>query len=456
VTPRNSVPNARPRPAITLGLVSLGCPKNLIDSEKALAALEARGARFTEDLAAAQAVIVNTCGFIDDAKEESIDAVLEVAGLRRRGRLKHLVVAGCLSQRYGAELGRELPEADLIVGLLDGNAASLIAEFLGLPSAERLVRPAAAPTLERHLLTPPHTAYLRVAEGCDNRCAYCAIPDIRGPLRSRPMNAILAEARALSAAGAVELNIVGEDTTAYGSDAGGPSRTPELLRKLNAVEGIRWIRVLYTHPAHYTDDFIEAVAGLEKVLPYLDIPIQHASTRVLRRMGRKVTRTGLERLIRRLRRAIPGLVLRSTAIVGFPGETREDFAVLESFLAEVRFERLGAFLYSPEEGTRAVRMKGRVRRDVARRRLDRLMRLQAEITFAWNKGRVGEVVESIIDDVPPTSGPPWAVGRTTADAPEVDGKVAVYDPERRLRAGDIVGVRVTGAAGYDLVGEPAV
>jgi len=430
-------PHEHPRVAI----LTLGCAKNLVDSEHIASLVEAAGAEVCADPARASVVVVNTCGFIEAAKQESIDAVLEVSALKEAGGLRTLIVTGCLSQRYGEELKRLLPEADVLMGIDPEGAARAALQALGLASP-----PVCNP--RAHRLTPRAWTYLRISEGCDNRCAYCAIPSIRGPLASRPLEEVVREARGLIESGAREINIIAQDTTAYGADRG-PQELHELLRRLCALDGDFWLRLLYTHPAHYYDELIAVLAGEPRICPYLDIPLQHVSDRILKRMGRKVSRRDIERLIETLRARIPALTLRTTFMVGFPGETDNEFRELLEFVEAMRFDRLGAFAYSQEEGTRAARMGGQVPQRQRRERYHLLMALQADIARELAAARVGERTRALVEEGA-RKDRPWAVARGPREAPDTDPVILVRDAPR-LKPGDVAEVEIVGSDGYDCV-----
>ena len=443
------VRSARTFPA-TFAFVSLGCPKNLVDSERALAALTAAGLPLTDDPGEADAIVINTCGFIQDAVDESTEVIEQALALRREGSCRRVVVVGCLSQRFGPGDLLPLRQADALFGVLDAGTVKALVEYL----RQELVGgpPAEEPGLDpftRLRLTPHHFAYLRVSEGCENRCRYCVIPDIRGPLRSRPLDELVAEARHLVADGAVELCLVAEDTTSYGRDCSGQTELAALIRSLAAIDGLRWLRLLYTHPAHFTDELIETLAAEPKVCRYVDLPIQHAADRILASMGRGVTQAGIRRLIARLREVLPGLFLRTTVIVGFPGETEAHFQELLDFLSEVRFERLGAFAYSRERGTPAYDLPDQVPEEERERRRSAVMGLQQTIAFAFNSTLLGQRLAAIVDSPAPPGTSYW-LGRTYGDAPDVDGMVYLSGDD--LAPGDIWEVSIVGTRGYDLVG----
>ncbi|MBI4551056.1 MAG: 30S ribosomal protein S12 methylthiotransferase RimO [Candidatus Latescibacteria bacterium] len=437
----------------TIGLASLGCSKNLVDSEVMLGLLTQAGYEVTHDYRDADVIIVNTCAFIGPAKEESINTILELAKFKEDGRCAALVVTGCLAQRYSKDLVAELPEVDAVIGVDQyPHIVSVLERLPGRPGAAlRAVERRPLPTdysFPRVVTTPPHSVYLKIAEGCDRRCTFCIIPAIRGRQRSRTIESIIAEARQLAEQGAKELNLISQDTTWYGKDLPEPADLPALLRALNQVDGIRWIRPLYNHPVRFTDDLIDTIAQLDHVCNYIDMPLQHITDRMLTAMNRETTRRETVRLIGRMRASIHGLALRTTFIVGFPGETDEDFEELYDFVAETRFDRLGVFPYSPEEGTPAVRYPDQVPDDVTQERRARLMELQREISLARNQAYVGRSVEVLVDEVNPTDG--TAVGRTEADAPEVDNEVLLTGAG--LTPGDFVRATIIDALEYDLVG----
>ena len=439
--------------AIKVGMVSLGCAKNRVDGEMMMASLQDAGYQLCDDAALADVAIVNTCGFIEDAKKESIEEILELAKLKSEGRIKKIVVTGCLAERYQKEILKELPEADAVVGI---GANSSIAELIGRMLGGE--RPEAFPPKEQLPLSgervqsvPSYFAYLKIAEGCDNRCAYCAIPMIRGRYRSRPMDNIIEEARALARNGAKELILIAQDTTRYGKDLYGRLALPELLDRLCEIDGLRWIRLLYCYPDGITDELLSTMARQEKIVKYIDLPLQHASGRVLRRMNRAGNRAELTALIRRMREAVPGLTLRTTLITGFPGETEEDFTELAEFVREIRFERLGCFVYSQEEGTPAALMPDQIDEELRRRRMDIIMELQMGIMAEQCEGRIGETVTVLTEGFDR-----WAdcyFGRSQQDAPEIDGKVFFTAPGKKPHFGQFVQVKVTDCMDCDLTGE---
>jgi ribosomal protein S12 methylthiotransferase len=421
-------------------LTSLGCAKNLVDAERLLGRLAAAGAVVGAAPEEADVIIVNTCGFIRPAKEESLATILDYARLKEEGSCRKLLVMGCLAERYSKELREGLPEADGVFGLDQDEA---IVRACGLD-------PRRGRDADRLVVTPRHTAYLQIADGCDNRCAYCAIPTIRGPFRSRPAEEVLAEAERLVANGARELVLIGQDTTLYGTDLPKPVAIHELLARLAEIRDLRWIRLLYTHPAHFTPELVEAYASLPKLCPYVDLPLQHLNDEILRRMGRRVTQAHCLGLIERLRAAVPGVAIRTTFLVGFPGETRDQFNGLLDLVKEIRFDHLGAFAYSREEGTRATRMRAQVSERAKSRRLRDLMLAQQEIAFARNRAMKGEVLEVVIDA--PASKKGVFIARSRTQAPDVDS--VTYVRGRNLRPGDFLEVKITGSRGYDLLGQP--
>jgi len=425
-----------------VSIVTLGCPMNQVDSERILSGLLERGFTLVpED--EADVIVVNTCGFIESAREESIGTIMSVAGLKDRGNLKALVVAGCLAERYKYELENELPEADAVIGLADiASIPDRCCELLGSDHGAETHR-------SRVVIGSPNTAYLKIAEGCDNRCAYCTIPMIRGPFRSVPSETVLAEARELAGLGRKELVLIGQDTTSYGTDLGNGLTLSRLLERLNDIEGVEWIRVMYTHPAHFSEELIEAFVRLPKVLPYIDIPVQHIAAPVLERMGRCIAPGQIRRLLESLRERIRGLVLRTSLITGFPGETDGDFRELLSFVSDVRFERLGAFVYSREEGTRAALLDGQVPEAIARERYRELMALQEGLSAEFQRSLVGREFNMIVDALDSNGG---AIGRIYSDAPEIDGNVSV--PRGVQKGVPFCRIRITAAGTYDLTAEP--
>lgn len=437
---------------IRVGIVSLGCPKNLVDAEVMSGLLKEEGVCLTAEPKEADIVIVNTCSFINEAKEESVETILRLARLKDEGSLKALIVSGCLPQRYKEELLPLLPEVDAFVGTgWFPRIAEVCREVLGQHRRRYWVSPETAiPTsaMPRLLTTPPHYAYVKISEGCDHRCTFCTIPATRGRHRSRPLQDILAEARRLAYEGAKELILVAQDSTAYGKDVGMRDGLAHLLGVLASVEGVEWIRVLYAYPTSVTPALIEAMATQPKVCKYLDIPLQHIHDEILTAMGRP-NGTSIRRLLKRLREAIPSLTIRTTFIVGFPGETEAHFRALLDFVEEERFDRVGAFCYSEEEGTPASRMKPRVPKGVKEERRARLMETQLKIADEKGQRLVGSL-QRILVDGPSLERPGSFEGRTQAHAPEVDGLVYINEP---IQAGTFTDVRVVEAFQHDLFGE---
>ena len=438
----------------TYCLVTLGCPKNLVDSERMLGLLQEDGYRLVADPDGADFAVVNTCGFLQSARQESLDVIHEMAQLKEQGRLGGLIVAGCLAERDKQSLIERCPSVDQLLGVFAREEVAAAADRLvgGLDEQRTAFRPAPSRPLSdanRLRVTPKHLAYLKIAEGCDRRCTFCSIPSIRGPQVSKPIEQVVDEAEQLAGDGARELILVAQDTTSYGLDTDGRPRLADLLARLVEIDGVEWVRLMYLYPMHITDELVELVASSPKILPYLDLPLQHASDSVLGRMGRRVGRRETDALIDRLRRRIEHLVLRTTMLVGFPGETEEQFEELVEFVRSRRFERLGVFAFSPESGTAAARLPDQVPEPVRQSRRDRLMEAQQEIAFRWNESQVGRQWEVIIDRDIPGEKDAW-VGRGPADAPEIDG--VVYVTGQRLAAGKIVPCEIVATGDYDLIG----
>lgn len=441
---------------IKLFCVSLGCDKNLVDTEKMLGLLNREGYAFTDDEGEADAILINTCCFIGDAKEESVNTILEMARLKEEGRCRALVVAGCLAQRYKEEILEEIPEVDGILGTTScDEIVNVLNGILGRekPAPVSCFHDLAEPPTggeNRVVTTGGYYAHLKIAEGCDKRCTYCIIPYLRGSFRSVPMEQLVREAGQLAEQGVKELILVAQETTLYGKDLYGEKALPKLLHELAKVPGIQWIRLQYCYPEEITDELIEAIRTEEKVCHYLDIPIQHASDGILRRMGRRTNQAQLREMIARLRREIPDIALRTTLISGFPGETQEDHEELMAFVDEMEFERLGVFAYSAEEDTPAYSFPDQVPQEVKEDRRDEIMQLQQEIAFEKSEAMVGRVLTVLIEGK--VVDEPAYVGRTYMDAPGVDGLIFV-NADVELMSGDFVRVRVTGSAEYDLIGE---
>ena len=429
-------------------LISLGCDKNLVDSEVMLGLLNKAGHQITNDETEADVVVVNTCAFISDAKEESINTIIEMGELKKTGKLKKLIVAGCLSQRYKDEIMKELPEIDVIIGATNYDK---IVEAIGTDEESIVddINYTPRPIAERIVTTNASMAYFKIAEGCNKLCTYCIIPHIRGRYRSMPMDNLIASAEKLASDGIKELVLVAQETTLYGVDLYGEKKLPELLTKLSEIEGIEWIRLLYCYPEEITDELIEVMATNPKICHYVDIPIQHSENAILKRMGRRTSREDIVELVGRLRTAMPDIAIRTTLISGFPGETQELHDGLVDFVDECEFDRLGVFTYSPEEGTPAAEYEDQVDGELAVKWRDEIMELQQEISYEKNQQMIGSTQKVLIegylvdDDV--------YVGRTYRDAPGVDGIVFVSAPYE-LIAGSFVDVKITEANEYDLTG----
>jgi ribosomal protein S12 methylthiotransferase len=453
-----------------IGLISLGCPKNLVDSEVMLGLAHDAGHELTDDPAAAEVLVVNTCAFIDSAKQESIDAILEMAGHKTTGSCRRLIVAGCLAERYREELRMEIPEIDAVLGTGDvpeivnaiGGAAGWISPltFYRAPSTQHPAPGRSIPSYiydadtPRLLATPKHYAYVKIAEGCDYKCAFCIIPTLRGAYRSRPADSIVREARRLAERGVKELLLISQDTTFYGIDRQERGALARLLRQLNAVDGLEWIRLLYLYPTTIDDETIGVIAESDKVCKYIDLPLQHASNPVLARMRRPGTRQIYDRLLGKIRDRIPGVALRTTFIVGFPGETDSDVEALCGFVTDHGFEHVGVFTYSHEEGTSAYRLDNDVSARSKAARRARVMTLQKRIVRKRNRGRVGERVRVLVDG-PATEDRLVLKGRLSTQAPEIDASVYLtdYDPSS-FQAGGFAEMEVVGAHNYDLIARP--
>lgn len=478
---------------VKIGFVSLGCPKNLVDSEVMLGLAEQAGHEITTDAAGADVLVVNTCAFIDRAKQESVDTILEMAELKKQAAGRKLIVTGCLAERYREELRTEIPEIDAVLGT--GEVTGLVDALSGTGSREpgsvsapltfyrRDPLPTAPPSSRfplpgfrggndapvfgldlptylydadtpRRRATPGHYAYLKIAEGCDYKCAFCIIPKMRGHYRSRPIDSVVREAQRLAGEGVKELLLISQDTSFYGIDQGERGALPQLLRALNQVDGIEWIRMLYLYPTTITDEVIEAVAGLDKVCKYIDLPLQHASDAVLKRMKRPGTRASYTRLLDTIRARVPGVALRTTFITGFPGETEADVDALEDFITEVGFDHLGVFTYSHEEGTSAFALSDDVPQEEKEARQARLMAAQRELVASRQRGRVGERARLLVDGPSPEHEWVWR-GRLAGQAPDIDPVVYLTDADPdTLVAGRFLDVEIVGADEYDLVARP--
>lgn len=439
--------------------ISLGCDKNLVDTEVMLGILAAKGHRMTDDETQADIIVVNTCCFIHDAKEESIQNILEMAELKKNGKLKALIVAGCLAQRYQAEILEEIPEVDAVLGTTSYEEIAEVIE--GILSDSPMERGDAKLTMkdidylpevhtQRLVTTGGHFAYLKIAEGCDKHCTYCIIPKIRGNFRSVPMERLVEEASRLAEEGVKELILVAQETTLYGVDIYGEKKLPELLRRLCGVSGLRWIRILYCYPEEITEELIQVIKEEPKICHYLDLPIQHASDEILKRMGRRTSKQQLKDIVGRLRQEIPDITLRTTLITGFPGETEEQHEELMEFVDELEFNRLGVFTYSPEDDTPAAQMPGQIPEEIKEERQSELMELQQDIVFEQAEEMIGRELLVMVEGK--VADENVYVGRTYRDAPNVDGLIFV-NTDVELVSGDFAKVRVTGAAEYDLIGE---
>ncbi len=435
-----------------IGMVSLGCPKNTVDSEIVLGSLTDKGYSVTSNEGDADVIIVNTCGFIDSAKEESIDAILEMAEYKRKGNCQKLIVMGCLSQRYKDELLKEIPEIDYLAGAGDfKSVAEMIESKNGIKKSK--VREPVFDFNEntpRILTTPRYTAYIKIAEGCSNRCSFCIIPKIRGPFKSRNIDSIIREAEILSDKGVKELNLISQDTTMFGADTGLKNGLSVLLKKLVKIDGIRWIRLLYCYPTFLNDELIEIMKNEEKICKYIDLPLQHSHDDILKGMMRQEREGEIRDLIFRIRDAIPDIAIRTAFIVGFPGETDRHFEHLLSFVKEMKFEHLGVFTYSPEEGTKAAEIQNHVLEDVKKKRKDTIMEIQKRVSLEKNKRFIGTTKDVLVEET--TGSDEFLIsGRMQTQAPEIDG--VVYIEKSEVRAGDILPVKITKAMEYDLVGE---
>lgn len=435
---------------MNIGIVSLGCAKNLVDTEVMLGILGQEGYQIVSEPAEADIIIVNTCAFIDSAKEESIQTVLEMAEYKKE-RCRLLILCGCLAERYHDEILAELPEVDAVVGT--GDYTKIAQVIQKAEGGERVVLHGhmneALPEETRMLSTPGHMAYLKIADGCDNCCTYCIIPKLRGHYRSRPMEEILQEAESLAAGGVRELVVIAQDTSRYGVDLYGEIRLPELLKRLCAIPALHWVRVLYLYPETITDELISVFESEKKLVKYMDIPIQHANDEVLKRMGRHLTHAQLTELLQKLRQRVPGIVLRTTVIAGFPGETEEQFQELLQFVQAMRFDRLGAFAYSQEEGTPAARLSGQLPDEVKNERAAAVLAAQEQISLALQEKKIGTVTEVLVEGYEEES--LMYFGRTAGDAPDVDNTVYLA-AEEELQIGCFVPVEILNADAYELVG----
>ncbi len=427
-----------------VGFVSLGCCKNLVDSEEMMRMLKEEGHEIVGSVRQAEAIIVNTCGFIASAKEESIQTIFEMASYKEK-QLKRLIVCGCLAQRYQLELEQEIPEIDAVIPIRDyDQLAARLRPLLGEGDQSLIVK------AERVLSGNPWQAYLKISDGCSNRCTYCAIPLIRGPQVSRPIEDIVKEAKYLASIGVKELTLIAQDTTKYGLDYYDEIRLGDLIRQVNAIDGFHWIRILYMYPDEIGQDVLDAMKECEKVIPYFDIPMQHASTRLLRKMNRRSSKEEVIRITKKIRTMFPDATLRTTAIVGFPSETEEEFEELVQFLKDIEWDRFGAFTYSKEEDTPAYDMDEEIPQEVMDRRLERLMKVQEEISYRKNQEKIGKTIEVLVEEVEGLKR--RYRGRSQADAPdEVDGQV-IFTSAKEIELGSFVQVTITEAGQYDLIG----
>ncbi len=437
---------------IKVGMVSLGCSKNLVDSERMLHKLRAHGYELVTEFGLSDVAVVNTCGFIQSAKEEAIETVLEIAKLKAEGTVKKLILTGCLTERYQQECAEEFPEADAIIGI--GDNKDIVDILDRVLKGERVVQFAPKKDAElmgeRIISTLPFFSYLKIAEGCSNCCTYCAIPMIRGGFRSVPMEDLLAEANWLADSGVTELNVIAQDTTRYGEDLYGENRLPQLLTELCKIEKLRWIRVLYCYPERITDELLDAMAREEKIVKYIDMPIQHCNDDILKRMNRRSTEAQIREVIAKMRAKMPNIVIRTTLITGFPGETEAQFNQLAEFVQEMKFDRLGCFAYSQEDGTKAAEFPDQVDEEIRAHRADIIMEQQMEISAAYNEKQLDTVKTAVVEGFDK-----WAecyFGRTEADAPDIDGKV-FFSSEKPLNIGDYVKLRIIDTLDYDLLGE---
>lgn len=440
--------------AVKVGMVSLGCSKNQVDGEIMLSLIQRDGYELCGDAEQCDVVIINTCAFIEDAKRESIENILEFCELKRQGVIKAVVVTGCLAERYQQELVTEIPEADVILGI--GRNTDIVNAIDQALQGERVVEFAPKDELvmdaERVLTNAPYYAYIKLADGCDNRCTYCAIPNIRGRFRSRKMENILEEVRRFAAQGVTEMNLVAQDTTRYGEDIYGKLMLPELIREVCKVDGVHWVRILYCYPQRVTDELLEVMASEPKVVKYMDVPVQHASGRILKAMNRRDDYDYLRNLMQKIREKIPGVVLRTTFITGFPGETEEDFAEMTRLVKEVKFERVGCFTYSPEDGTPAYSMPEQIDEETKRRRADIVMSEQLAIAEEFARSWIGRELEVVVEGLNEETGIYY--GRSYMDAPDIDTRV-YFDSPYEHETGEYVMVTITGSQGYDLVAEEA-
>ena len=439
--------------AVRVGMVSLGCSKNQVDAERMLYKIQKAGYQLIEDAALADIAIINTCGFIESAKQEAIETIFEFVALKNEGRIKKIVVTGCLSERYREEVSELIPESDAVVGI--GCNEDIVSVLEKIMEGERVEafddKEKLSLTGGRVLTTLSFTSYLKIAEGCDNRCSYCAIPDIRGKFRSVPMENLLDEARKLVAEGVRELNVIAQDTTRYGIDLYGKYMLPELLTELCKIEELKWIRILYCYPERITDELLDVMAKEDKIVKYIDLPIQHCDDAILKAMHRQGTEASLREVIKKIRDKVEGIVIRTTLITGFPGETEEQFNRLAEFVNEMKFDRLGCFPYSEEEGTPAAEMDCQIDEEIREHRAEIIMEQQSVIAEKKNNALIGKTLEVVTEGFD-RYGECW-FGRSAADAPEIDGKIFFTAPDKKPFPGCFVKVRIDDVLDYDLIGE---
>ena len=436
-----------------IGMISLGCPKNQVDAEHMLALMDAEGWEIVDYVDGCDAVIVNTCGFIDDAKKEAIENILDMVELKKEGVISKIIVTGCLAQRYKDEIVKEIPEVDAVIGIgANGDIIKTVEEVMSGVATIENYPPQCDLTLEgqRILTTPHYWAYLKIGEGCSNRCTYCTIPSIRGNMRSRSMENVIDEAKQLAESGVKELILIAQDTTSYGLDLYGELKLPELLNELCKIDSIEWIRLLYCYPDRITDELIETMKNQEKVVNYIDLPLQHADDKILKAMNRRGDQALIRNVISKLRTEIPDVVIRTTFIVGFPGEGEEEFETLAEFVNEIEFDRLGVFTFSPQEGTPAFDMEDQVDEDIKTRRGEVIMQDQYSIMEEKNNEKIGKTYRVVVEDYDGYSDS--YTGRTYMDAPEIDGLVK-FTSHKDLDIGDFVDVEIFDVEDYDLIGE---
>lgn len=436
-----------------IGMISLGCPKNQVDAEHMLALMDAEGWEIVDYVDGCDAVIVNTCGFIDDAKKEAIENILDMVELKKEGVISKIIVTGCLAQRYKDEIVKEIPEVDAVIGIgANGDIIKTVEEVMsGVDTIENYPPQCDLPLEGQRILTTPHYwAYLKIGEGCSNRCTYCTIPSIRGNMRSRSMENVIDEAKQLAESGVKELILIAQDTTSYGLDLYGELKLPELLNELCKIDSIEWIRLLYCYPDRITDELIETMKNQEKVVNYIDLPLQHADDKTLKAMNRRGDQALIRNVISKLRTEIPDVVIRTTFIVGFPGEGEEEFETLAEFVNEIEFDRLGVFTFSPQEGTPAFDMEDQVDEDIKTRRGEVIMQDQYSIMEEKNNEKIGKTYKVVVEDYDGYSDS--YTGRTYMDAPEIDGLVK-FTSHKDLDIGDFVDVEIFDVEDYDLIGE---